>query len=328
MLIQTLAGAGAQRGAAHGTVRSTAIQQTLDALRAHLDAAGHNARELGRHLVSSPLCTAARTHTPDLWDEVEATAEGAAITLDDVLLLTFLDEVWGLADSVGCSVLARQRSGSGTEVGQTMDLPQWASGRLTVLRVEPPAHPVALVMSYPGMVGLCGANDAGLGVAVNALPQFGLSESGLGAAFIVRHLLTLSTLDAAVAFLGGVPHAVGQAYTVAAQGEVVTFEAGPDVFQRVSEGPSCIHTNHPLDRSPRPASSTMTRLIALQHSVDESVDVETALSGDVVLDGSRYGDPNSTFAAFRARSDDPFVAFIDGRDLQSGGQEWTHVSFR
>jgi isopenicillin-N N-acyltransferase-like protein len=326
MLIETLAGTGGDRGLAHGRALAAPIRETVAALTAHLAAAGTDADGLADHLLASPLTSAARTHTPDLWDEVVATAEGAQVPLSDLLLLTFLDEVWGLTRRAGCSVMARVRPGSRTEIGQTMDLPGWSVGRVTVLRLIPPSAPTSVVMSYPGMIGLCGVT-AGFGVAVNALAQFGITESGLGAAFVVRHLLSLSTLDEATAFLREVPHAVGQAYTLAEEGRVVTFEAGPSVLRSVSdhESTACLHTNHPLDTRAPHESSTMTRLAALHQAFDADVELEAALSGDVVLDGQRYGDANSTFAAFAYRIGDASVSFADGVDLRAGSGRWSTV---
>ena len=91
--------------------------------------------------------------------EVLGIAEGAGAPLGDVLMLTFLDEVWGLtgaasdggrhpgaaaaaaaAGPVGCTTLAgalpSRAGGAGTVAGQTMDLPRWTEGRLAVLRVS------------------------------------------------------------------------------------------------------------------------------------------------------------------------------------------------
>jgi hypothetical protein len=329
MLIQDLTGDGGTRGLAHGTALAAPIRDTVDALRAHLAADGIDPVDLATHLVRSPLTDVARSATPDLWDEVIATAEGADVPLADVLLLTFLDEVWGLTRRSGCSVIARVRTGARNEIGQTMDLPGWSVGRLVALRVAPTASPCSVVMSYPGMIGLCGAADAGMGVAVNALSQFGMTEAGLGAAFIVRHLLTLTSLADAESFLREIPHAVGQAYTLADGARVVTFEAGPSVFREVGSSASSarIHTNHPLDRRPRDETSTMTRLASLHRSVDAGTDLESSLSGDVVLDGERYKDPNSTFAAFSFRIGDSAVSLVDGRDLRARDAGWTRVDF-
>ena len=327
MHVVTLAGTGGQRGAAHGRALAAEISDAARALSEHLHAAGHDPVALGARLATGPLAEAAQEHLPDLWAETVALGDASGVGLADACLLSFLDEVWGLTRP-GCSVLAR-RVGASTEVGQTMDLPQWTIGRLVVLRVQPIDGPDQLVMSYPGDLGLCGASTR-LGIAVNALDQFGTDEAGVGVSFILRHLLTLSSIDEVAEFLSSVPHAAGQAYTVADENAVATFEAGPRVFRRVSaEGAaSCAHTNHPLDLPVREDRSTSIRLASIQRSIEDGEPIEQALSHDVVLDGSRYRDPNSTFAAFACEVGTDGVRFADGIDLRAGEQAWATVTFR
>ena len=75
-----------------------------------------------------------------------------------MLLLVFLDEVWGLTRRTGCSVIGRVVPGRPggpdrpavpptTELGQTMDLPAWTQGRARVLRIIPGDAPTALVLA-------------------------------------------------------------------------------------------------------------------------------------------------------------------------------------
>jgi hypothetical protein len=324
MKLVLLDGTGTERGYQHGSQLAVEIRDTVDALKTHLRAAGHDPESLARRLLASPLSAMTEQWLPDLWQEALATAEGAGLRTSDICLLVFLDEVWGLTRA-GCSVIAR-RTSQCTEVGQTMDLPDWTIGRPIVLHVLPAASQPQLVMSYPGNLGLCGASTR-IAVAVNALALFGLREEGLGVAFILRHLLTLSSVEEVEAFLREVPHAAGQAYTVGDGSTIATFEAGPDVLRRVSEpaATACLHTNHPLGMIVNPERSTSIRLASLQTSIAGDGGIEEALSEAVVLDGVRYGDPNSTFAAFVSRSGRREVSFIDGVDLRAGSGNW--VSF-
>lgn len=326
----TIAGPGAQRGNEFGRLEASDIASAAAALKSHLARAGHSPESLGRRLAASPLCRTAQTLTPDLWSEVLAIASGSRSRLEDVLLLTFLDEVWALTGGSGCSTIARVAPTGLTEIGQTMDLPSWTAGRSLVIRTATDTGPAALVMSYPGMIGLCGANIAGLGVAVNALGMAPIDESGLGVAFVTRHLLTLTSLDAARQFLRSVPHAVGQAYTVAAPDGIATFEAGPAGVEQVSppDASDCVHTNHPLAHGSSASQSSRLRLVSLTNAIGARAPLADALSGEVVLDGQRLGDPNVTFAAFRFVVGRPEARFIDGASLRSAHHEWTRIPFR
>ena len=214
-----------------------------------------------------------------------------------------------------------------------MDLPAWAQGRSVALRVGADHAPTALVLAYPGSMGLCGANEAGLGVAVNALTRAPTQVDGLGVAFVTRHLLTLTTLAAAEDFLTSVPHAAGQAYTVAAVDGMATFEAdaagvaprdaargGDDRAHQPSAGRRCRWTRSVpvVSRAPDdPHGGTRS-----------SRPLAELLTGEVTVDGTKWGDPFLTFGAFRAIGSEPVVRFIDGVELRSGRREWSRFSYR
>lgn len=340
MRVTTIAGTGMHRGLDLGRAHASEIAGTATALKTHLAASGHPPGPLGRRLATSGLVRTAEEHVPDLWAEVTAMAAGARVPLEDVLLLTFLDEVWGLTREAGCSVLARVVPGRPgepptpptTEIGQTMDLPVWTVGRAEVLRVGTDRAPTALVLAYPGSIGLCGSNEAGLGVAVNALTRRPVSEDGLGVAFITRHLLTLTTLAQAEGFLRTVPHAAGQAYTVAAVDGIATFEADADGVERVTPAgvPAVAHTNHALapDRSEeRVTESSRERLDVLMSCLERHTPLADALTGDVVVDGVKWRDTHLTFGAFRAVGSESHARFIDGVDIRAGRREWARFSY-
>jgi isopenicillin-N N-acyltransferase like protein len=352
MRVFTIAGPGSQRGLEYGQEDAAAIAETAAAFKAQLAAAGHPPGPLGRRLTTCGLARTAAEVTPDLWAEVTSLAISSRVPLEDVLLLTFLDEVWALTGATppighsGCSVVARLVAGTAgtpptpgtTEIGQTMDLPAWSMGRMVVLRVGAVDAPTALVMSYPGSIGLCGANEAGLGVAVNALTHVPWSDDGLGVAFVVRHLLTMSTLADAAAFLSSVPHASGQAYTIAAPDGIGTFEADASRVRRVTE-PGCAtvaHTNHSLDNhsldaepstDPAPTTSSLERLAVLRAAVEHREPLSSALTGDLILDGRRWGDPHVTMGAFRARGSEASARFIDATDIRAGRHDWSRITY-
>lgn len=341
MRVTTIAGAGLHRGLDYGREHSHGIAEAATALKIHLAAAGHPPGPLGHRLANSPLVTVAADLTPDLWAEVTAIASGSGVSLDDVLLLTFLDEAWGMMRAPGCSVAARMVTAPAgtpgtpptTEIGQTMDLPTWTQGRAGALRVGADHAPTALALAYPGSIGLCGANEAGVGVAVNALTRAPTQEEGLGVAFVTRHLLTLTTLAAAEAFLTSVPHAAGQAYTVVAPDGMATFEADAAGVRRVTEPgvTSIAHTNHPLAVDPggrAPSESSAARLTAITRGLEERQPFADLLTGEATVDGTKWGDPFLTFGAFRAIGSEPVVRFIDGAELRRGRREWSRFPFR
>lgn len=343
MRATTIAGAGLHRGLEYGREHAKDIAETATAFKMHLATTGHPPGPLGHRLATSPLTTIAADVTPDLWAEVTAIASGSRVSLDDILLLTFLDEVWGMTRGQGCSAVARVVPGRPgeppvpptTEIGQTMDLPTWTQGRAHALRIGTEHAPNALVLSYPGSIGLCGANEAGLGVAVNAIGRAPARMEGLGVAFVTRHLLTLSTLAEAESFLTSVPHAAGQAYTIAAPDGLATFEADAAGVRRVTQpGVTAIaHTNHQLAEDPgetrrAPSASSAARLDLLTRGLDAHQPFAELLTGEVTVDGATWDDTHLTFGAFRAIGSEHVVRFIDGADIRRGRLEWSRFAFR
>lgn len=332
----TVTGPGRDRGREYGRVEKHDILAVAAALKSHLARTGHPPGPLSRRLETSGLIAAAERHTPDVWAEVAALATSSGAGIGDTLLLTFLDEAWGLTR--GCSTVARtipgHRTDAGavppsTEIAQTMDLPAWADDRPLVLRLATLETPTVLALAYPGSIGLCGANQAGVGVAVNALPQFDVDTDGLGVAFIVRHLLTLTSLADCQEFLESVPHAAGQAYTIAAVDGIAAFEASAEGVAKVSapDATSIVHTNHPLEGIGPSSTSSRERLAAVSRSIDAGCALTDALIPDAVLDGARLGDSNVTFGAFRAIGSEGVVRFISGSDLRKGRHEWSRMAF-
>ena len=321
-----VSGAGAARGFTHGQARAQQIGEAARALRQQLHESGVDVDAVTDRLIDSELTNTALTCTPDLWNEVTGIASGAEVALVDILLLTFLDEVWSFTGGLGCSVAARS---SAAFLGQTMDLPLWTAGRLMILRVKAEGKPTALVMSYAGMIGLCGANDAGLGVAVNALEQFTADSSGLGVAFITRHLLTLKSLGEAAKFINGIPHAAGQAYTVAAPDGIATWECGPGHVKIVTApaASQCAHTNHLLAEPANASRSSLRRLATLQQALASDLDLRGTLSYDVVLTDPRTSNAGVTFAAFVANPPAAHVDFADGRTLRAGAPVWESIKY-
>jgi hypothetical protein len=330
----TIAGAGPARGLDLGRALAQQLRDASAALKDELAAAGHSPDSLGTRLMASGLGRTAERLTPDLWDEVTSMAASARIPLEDVMMLTFIDELWGLTRPAGCSVLVRLPAGASgpraVEIGQTMDLPAWASGRAVVLRVQTPGAPTAIVLTYPGSIGLCGANDAGVGVAVNALNTGPIDTDGLGVSFVTRHLLSLRSLADAEEFIVGVPHAAGQAYTVMAPDGIATFEADAREVRRITpaDATMSIHTNHVLGvEGARSSTSSRARLDALAHACATGMDWNDILAA-VEVDGERWGDRHVTFGAFRAVEGEDIVRVIDAAAWRAGRRDWDRVTFR
>jgi hypothetical protein len=252
MRVIDCSGDGRTRGRIHGEEARAQVRAALDAWS---DAVQQTSRrrpvDYAASLVESTgLMRGVAARCPDLREEIGGIAEGAGVDVTLVEAYNLMDEQWwydrGSSPAAGCSLVARQAKDA-VLLGQTMDLPAFMSGSPLVLRISGPAQPEALVLTSAGMIGLCGVNAAGVGVAVNTLLALEHSHGGLPVSVLARGALRQWSAEDAVAFLASAPHASGQHYAVASAAGVRALEGSGAGTTRVpvSGGTYC-HTNHAL----------------------------------------------------------------------------------
>lgn len=252
LMIIDAAGSPRERGRAHGEQARDLIATGLEQWRAELAASGREADELWKGLSRvSGFRDAAARWAPDLLEEVEGIAEGSGADPDAVFATNCLDEAWWWHEKgPGCSAVALADLDGRPVIGQNMDLDTWMDGTQVALRLAPDDGPEQVLLSRAGVLGLCGANDAGVGLVVNALDQLPVAMDGLPVAFVLRLLVGQTSLDDVEPLLREIRHASGQAYTLASANGVVGFEAGGDYVASYTNDDgrpgARWHTNHPL----------------------------------------------------------------------------------
>jgi isopenicillin-N N-acyltransferase-like protein len=312
------AGSPSERGRAHGEQARDLIHAGLERWRDDLAGRGKDADRLWKSLArESRFRDAAQRWTPDLLEEIDGIAEASGADPDAVFAINCLDEAWWWGErSGGCSAVAVADRGGRPVIGQNMDLDTWMDTTQVVLRLVPDDGPAQVLLSRAGMVGLCGANEGGVGVVVNTLDTLPTATDGLPVALVIRRLSALTSVADAEASLRGVRHASGQAYTLAAEsGEVAGFEAGGDHVASYVNEPgrpgARWHTNHPLaDGGSDPASgddwassSTVPRLARVTEamadlaSVDDVKQVLSDADAGVCMFPGRWRDDGFTFGS-------------------------------
>src|SRR5262249_21898436 len=122
---------------------------------------------------------------PDLVEEMRGIARGAGVPFERIFLLNSLLDLGSfryleLAGAfAGCTTFAvLSEAGTGkTLVGQTYDRPELHQDYLVLLRLKPAGGPRQLLLSFAGVVGAAGLNDAGLALNINYLSP---RDVGLG----------------------------------------------------------------------------------------------------------------------------------------------------
>lgn len=318
LMIIEASGSPREIGRAHGEQAREAIARGLERWRDELARSGKDADQLWKGLSrESGFRDAAARWTPHLLDEVEGIAEGANADPDAVFATNCLDEAWWWGEKgPGCSAVAVVDREGAPLIGQNMDLDTWMDTTQVVLRLRPSDGPQQVLLSRAGMVGLCGANDAGIGLVVNTLDTLPSAVDGLPVAFVLRSIAEQRSLDDIDTWVRSVRHASGQAYTVAsADGGIAGYEAGGDhvaSYQNDGDRPGARwHTNHPIaGSSPTPEQgedwatlSTVPRLKRVTEamsSLDSVDDLKTVLSdaeAGVCMYPGRWRDDGFTFAS-------------------------------
>jgi hypothetical protein len=213
-------------------------------------------------LAQTRFVAAMRYWTPALLEEIEGIAEGSGRYLPETLAFQFMDEEWWFgarhyrrpsAEANHCSIIAiRGREGQAPILAQNMDLRAYLDGGQAVISTARNGGPRTMVMTICGMIGLCGANEAGVGVAVNTLWQLSSAADGLPVACVMREIVEQADLAAAAKWICQPRHASGQHYLIGDPGGFASFEASATLVSSVpwKDSPVFVHTNHPLAAAP------------------------------------------------------------------------------
>jgi len=211
-----------------------------------------------KFLAETRFVDSIRRWCPAQLDEIEGIAEGSGRPLAETLAFQFMDEEWwfgalrfpkSTAPAESCSVIAsRAHDGHPPILAQNMDLRAYLDGGQAIISTTRDNGPRTTVMTICGMLGLCGANDAGLGVAVNTLWQLRSAPDGLPVACVMREILEHRDVAAATSWIRKPKHASGQSYVIGNPDGFASFEASAAGVDEVQweRSPSYVHTNHPL----------------------------------------------------------------------------------
>ena len=192
-----------------------------------------------------------KAYAPRLLEEMRGIAEGAGVSLDEILALNCRTEILSMGTIPACGectavFVAPEATANGHAlVAQNWDWSNVLRGGTVLLRVEQPGQPVVLTLTEAGMVGKIGFNSAGVGVMTNFL-RYDHRRVGVPFHVILRDALNASRLGLAVAAVYRGARADSGNYLLAhADGEAIDLEATPsDVGFLYPEDGLLVHTNH------------------------------------------------------------------------------------
>jgi isopenicillin-N N-acyltransferase-like protein len=239
-----------ERGLQHG-------QQTADLIRFNLEGYWRLFRHEAGLDRSSVLNQARRylepinRYAPHLLEEMRGIAEGAGISLDEVLALNSRTEILSQGYVPLCQectavfVAPEMTDDEHTLVGQNWDWLNVLRGGMVLLRIEQPGGPTVLTLTEAGIVGKIGFNSTGVGVCTNFL-RYNHRRVGVPYHVILRQALDAPHLGKAIVAVYCGPRADSGNYLLAhVDGEGVNLEATPsDVGFLYPDDGLLIHTNH------------------------------------------------------------------------------------
>lgn len=260
--VLVLEGSPRERGRAHGEALRSQIHEMVGQWKENIyKDIGSDPDEFLEQLVTeTDFFPAVRRWTPDLLEEVEGIAEGAAIDFNVIFARQLSDEEpwfrmekklgksWGLEH---CSAIGVNPQGNRPAIAaQTMDTPAYYDGFQILLHIKYLNSPLEVMMfTIAGKINLAGMNNAPVAICCNTVLPLDYCKDGLPEDFVVRGALEQSSLDSALEFMRRIKHASGQNYLMGGPERVLNLECSAHKVVECppNSGAACLfHTNHPL----------------------------------------------------------------------------------
>jgi len=149
-------------------------------------------------VVAKALQSAER-YSPDMVEELRGIAEGARVSVEDIMLLQVRNQLQPESDA-GCTSLALAADGprrTNGLVAQNWDNDPDLQPFTVVLTRRPVGKPALMTITQAGLIAYIGFNGAGIGVCLNTLPA-PARTIGVPHYFTVRGIYEADSLEGAV----------------------------------------------------------------------------------------------------------------------------------
>ena len=249
---------GHVHGATHATEIRAYTDERIDLVMSGLWSGVSVSR--GEVLELAESCLAAhRRQSAPLYEEMEAMAAGAGITMAEAVVVggftDFVDtvraEIGGdhpdhvIEDTCTAFIVPDARADGAGLFGQTWDMHASATDHVILLRTKPQDGPAALIFTTTGCLGQIGMNELGVCVGINNLTGV---DGGIGVTWptVVRQALLAETAAGARDVILGAELAGAHNYMVFdEEGNGFNIEAMPTVRPVTPlRSHALVHTNH------------------------------------------------------------------------------------
>ncbi|KAJ6592633.1 putative acyl-CoA:6-aminopenicillanic-acid-acyltransferase [Mycena capillaripes] len=193
-----------------------------------------------------------RSLTPDIYVEMEGIAEGANLSILDIVALNARSEIALGLFSDGCTSLGWKLKGNDHGDGDVILAQNWdwtpkVQENLAMMSIDQPGHPKIYMIAEAGIVGKIGFNSASVGVCLNAIRAHPTDASKLPIHVALRLCLESTSTQNAIdriTSLGGV--ASSQHILIADQSGALGMELSPlgNTYIPPNNHGYIAHTNH------------------------------------------------------------------------------------
>ena len=283
-----VSGSPSEVGEAHGRTYGDEIIAYMETRRS-LSRTGTDLSDSDVEAIAETMIDAHRRYDPRLFEEMEALATAAGITVAQAIIVggytDFIDTVRAVANGMAfedsCTTVITpddQSEGAGF-LAQTWDMNASATPHVFMLDVHVHGSPRALVFTTHGTLGQIGMNEAGIAVGINNLTMAD-GRPGVTWPFAVRKALAETRFDDAVGAIVNAELACGHSFLVFdSEGQGAMIEAtSTETHIDHLDGEPLIHTNHCLAphtqavEADRPSDLDRSSRDRLAHAA-ESLDV-------------------------------------------------------
>ncbi len=190
-------------------------------------------------------------HTPQYLQELEGIAEGAQVSMDDLMVLNCMEGIVNDALHLKCTSLAvggEWTANGHVLVGHNEDWSPEDESTIYLVRARPANEPAYLALTYGGLIPNIGFNQHGIAQCCDSVYPND-SRLGIPRIFVARAVLACQTLSDALLAAVSSKRAAGYNHLIAHEsGELYNIEVSAKQFatQYAHEG-LIAHTNHYRD---------------------------------------------------------------------------------
>lgn len=252
-----------------------------------------------------------KSYAPHLYEEMIGIAEGAGISLEEIVILNNYTDFRDLEmPEEGCTTI-HIKSEAGNFAGQTWDMHASAKDYLCLIKVPSlDSSPPQLILTLVGCVGLMGINSHGLLVGVNNINTKN-AKAGIIWPALVRRLLDESKHEEMENILRECPVTSGHNYLLSSSGKGQNWEVTPEfreIASEVTKEGVIFHTNHCMAENVKSIEDS-TSLSSTTHARHKIMETKSSLLNNlsdlhsILTDHDEY--PKSICSHYESGAQDP-----------------------